>query len=319
MNRAVVCKKGKRVSPLFAVRDCVKTNLRSLKEVPTPTIAAILSSSIYLVMARNEEKAQSMLSRYLRTKQEASGARQRRPYLSTLCDDVDEAEKWRLQVLSDIRRLAEEIQNPGLDDDRVRELNDSINKLLRERGHWERRIRYLGGRDYGRRSAVSTTGLSYTSFPSSAVSTTVEHNGYFYFGEAKRLPEVQGLLAAKEQKRKERLDDEGLQRRMTEMYARVDQDYYGHGDGNDKELERVENKAEKDARAKLVVAWEEQNNATKDEPWDDSYLQFVGKKPQGDFAQQSGMEALILERKKLEALEQLEMGSLPLRIQKDGV
>ncbi|PXF41820.1 Pre-mRNA-splicing factor ISY1-like [Gracilariopsis chorda] len=249
-------------------------------------------------MARNEEKAQSMLSRYLRTKQEASGTRQRRPYLSTLCDDVDEAEKWRLQVLSDIRRLAEEIQNPGLDDDRVQELNDNINKLLRERGHWERRIRYLGGKDYGRRKVDLSDG------------TVLEHNGYFYFGEAKRLPGVQELLAAKEQRRKERLDDESLQRRMTEMYARVDREYYGHADGNDPELESIENKAEKDARAKLVAAWEEQNNATKDEPWDDGYLQFVGKKPQGEFGQQGSMEAIILERKKLEALEQLQMGVL---------
>lgn len=33
---------------------------------------------------------------------------------------------------------------------RIRDLNDDINKLLREKGHWEVRIRELGGPDYSR-------------------------------------------------------------------------------------------------------------------------------------------------------------------------
>lgn len=31
---------------------------------------------------------------------------------------------------------------------RIRDLNDEINKLLREKGHWEYRIKELGGPDY---------------------------------------------------------------------------------------------------------------------------------------------------------------------------
>lgn len=30
----------------------------------------------------------------------------------------------------------------------IRDLNDEINKLLREKGHWERQIRALGGPNY---------------------------------------------------------------------------------------------------------------------------------------------------------------------------
>ena len=36
----------------------------------------------------------------------------------------------------------------GLGEFRIRDLNDEINKLLREKGYWEVRIRELGGPDY---------------------------------------------------------------------------------------------------------------------------------------------------------------------------
>lgn len=71
-------------------------------------------------MARNEEKAQSMLHRYLRSRAGegsvpgAAPKRSRRPYLATLCEDVDDAERWRRQVLSDISRKVSDIQNRAL-------------------------------------------------------------------------------------------------------------------------------------------------------------------------------------------------------------
>lgn len=37
--------------------------------------------------------------------------KERRPYLATLCDDVDEAQKWRRDILKDIGRKVMEIQN----------------------------------------------------------------------------------------------------------------------------------------------------------------------------------------------------------------
>jgi hypothetical protein len=37
----------------------------------------------------------------------------------------------------------------GLGEYKLRDLNDQINKLLREKGHWQRRIRELGGPNYG--------------------------------------------------------------------------------------------------------------------------------------------------------------------------
>ena len=36
----------------------------------------------------------------------------------------------------------------GLGEFKLRDINDEINKLLREKGHWEDRIKELGGPDY---------------------------------------------------------------------------------------------------------------------------------------------------------------------------
>jgi hypothetical protein len=38
----------------------------------------------------------------------------------------------------------------GLTDYEIRDLNDEINKLMREKGHWERQIVTLGGANYRR-------------------------------------------------------------------------------------------------------------------------------------------------------------------------
>jgi pre-mRNA-splicing factor ISY1 len=70
-------------------------------------------------MARNEEKAQSMLNRWLAGKQlEVRGEKQKRPYLASECHDLNEADKWRQQILREIGRKVMEIQNAGLGEHR---------------------------------------------------------------------------------------------------------------------------------------------------------------------------------------------------------
>lgn len=250
-------------------------------------------------MARKEEKAQSMLNRYLQSKKGDDGARKRRPFLATLCDDVDEAEKWRLQILGDIRRRVSEIQNPGLGEEKIRELNDSINKLLRERGHWERRIVFLGGRNHGRGRTHQDDA------PTDAV---VEHNGYYYFGEAKNLPGVKELVERKERTKQE-IRKRGSQENASVLHGRVDIEYYGYLDDHDGELEMMEIAAEEKARRKLMKEWEKTGGPSADEKWDDSYVQFVGRKPEAGAEGEASMQELMLERKKAEAMEQLELGS----------
>ncbi len=102
-------------------------------------------------MARNEEKAQSMLSRFLQAKnEEKKKPKERRPFLASECRDLADADKWRQQIIREIGRKVMDIQNPGLGEHRLRDLNDEINKLIREKGHWEVRILELGGPDYAK-------------------------------------------------------------------------------------------------------------------------------------------------------------------------
>ncbi|KAF2298115.1 hypothetical protein GH714_015124 [Hevea brasiliensis] len=108
-------------------------------------------------MARNEEKAQSMLNRFIALKeQEKKKPKERRPYLASECRDLAEADKWRQQIMREIGRKVAEIQNEGLGEHRLRDLNDEINKLIREKSHWERRIVELGGPNYAKHAPKMT-------------------------------------------------------------------------------------------------------------------------------------------------------------------
>lgn len=55
-----------------------------------------------------------------------------------------------MQIIREIAKKVAQIQNAGLGEFRIRDLNDEINKLLREKRHWEAQIKELGGPDYSR-------------------------------------------------------------------------------------------------------------------------------------------------------------------------
>ena len=102
-------------------------------------------------MARNEEKAQAMLNRFVTAKKDANREdKSQRPYLASECSKVSDCEMYRNQIIKEISKKVSLIQNEGLEEHRVRDLNDAINKLMREKGHWERQIKSLGGPDYFR-------------------------------------------------------------------------------------------------------------------------------------------------------------------------
>ncbi|MEW5302299.1 MAG: hypothetical protein WDW36_005099 [Sanguina aurantia] len=130
-------------------------------------------------MARNAEKAQAPLNRLLQHKQnEERGPRQKRPFLATEVSDVNECDRWRQQILREVGKKVMEIQNAGLGEHRIRDLNDEINKLIREKGHWERRIAELGGPDYAK-AAPQVTGSS------GLTDNRGQAGGYKYFGAAR--------------------------------------------------------------------------------------------------------------------------------------
>ncbi|KAG0144402.1 hypothetical protein CROQUDRAFT_80026 [Cronartium quercuum f. sp. fusiforme G11] len=139
-------------------------------------------------MARNEEKAQSMLYRFREAQAAELGIStktDRRPRLASSCQDLRQCERWRGEILREISRKVSKIQDAGLTDYEVRDLNDEINKLLREKGHWETQIINLGGANY-RRIGSSTFDGAGRSAPG--------QRGYKYFGRAKELPGVKELF-----------------------------------------------------------------------------------------------------------------------------
>lgn len=77
-------------------------------------------------------------------------SRTRRPKAITSITSIPICEKWRGQVLKEISRKVSKIQELSLSDFQIRDLNDEINKLMREKHIWEHQIRGLGGPNYMR-------------------------------------------------------------------------------------------------------------------------------------------------------------------------
>ncbi|XP_068656759.1 uncharacterized protein [Aristolochia californica] len=197
-------------------------------------------------MARNEEKAQSMLNRFITLKQEEKKKpKERRPFLASECRDLAEADKWRQQIMREIGRKVAEIQNEGLGEHRLRDLNDEINKLIREKGHWERRIIELGGPNYTKHGAKMTDlegNIVDVPNPSG------RGPGYRYFGAAKKLPGVRELFEKPPELKK--------RRSRYDIFKRIDASYYGYRDDEDGILEKVEGPAELEMRERAVKEWE---------------------------------------------------------------
>merc|ERR1711948_221876 len=90
-------------------------------------------------------------------------------------------DKWRYQVVQEISKKIGNIQNHGLGEHKIRKENDEINRLIREKGHWEQRILELGGPNY---SALTKN-----------MESRENHaNMYRYFGAARNLPIVKELF-----------------------------------------------------------------------------------------------------------------------------
>ena len=157
----------------------------------------------------------------------------KRPYLASLCSDLTEAEKWRTQIIREISNLVLLIQNPGLGEGKIRDMNDHINKLIREKRHWERRIIELGGQNHLRTTVQKLgDGESWIDEPGS--------RNYKYFGAAKDLPGVRELFAK---------PDQGPARKTkAELLKSINCDYFGFRDEDDGVLLPLELAAERRVR-----------------------------------------------------------------------
>jgi len=206
-------------------------------------------------MARNEEKAQSMLYRF-REAQAAElglGTRaDRRPKMASACKSLRECERWRGEILREISRKVSKIQDAGLSDYEVRDVNDDINKLLREKRHWENQIVALGGANYRRN--VPMIDEDGKEVPGT--------KGYKYFGRAKELPGVKELFASK----KKDEEEENLAANYYKKFLNHGPAYYGDRDEEDGKLLEYEMQAEEQDWAEAYTNLREALGLDTDEP-----------------------------------------------------
>ena len=142
-----------------------------------------------------------------------SATQTRRPKVITQVDSIPVCEKWRGQVLKEISRKVSKIQDPALSDFMIRDLNDEINKLMREKHMWEVQIRNLGGPNYMRSGKV---------YDNEGKEIEGGGRGYKYFGRARELPGVKELFEAQNVPK----DEKPLNERA-DLRKNVDADYYG--------------------------------------------------------------------------------------------
>uniref|UniRef100_A0A3Q3XJ20 Pre-mRNA-splicing factor ISY1 homolog n=1 Tax=Mola mola TaxID=94237 RepID=A0A3Q3XJ20_MOLML len=196
--------------------------------------------------ARNAEKAISLIIFRLSVLTLSVHLQERRPFLASECSELPKAEKWRRQIISEISKKVAQIQNAGLGEFRIRDLNDEINKLLREKGHWEVRIKELGGPDY-KRFGPRMLDHEGKEVPG--------NRGYKYFGAARDLPGVRELFET---------EPAPAQRKTRgELMKDVDAEYYGYRDEDDGVLLPLEAQYEKQGMSLLeaVQRWRSEKEA----------------------------------------------------------
>ncbi|KAL8295867.1 hypothetical protein RB597_009082 [Gaeumannomyces tritici] len=224
-------------------------------------------------MARNSEKAQSMLFRFREAQAADLGiidaGRARRPRNIAEQDSVPACEKWRGHVLKEISRKVSRIQESALSDFQVRDLNDEINKLMREKHAWEVHIRNLGGPNYAR--AAGGSGKVYDEATGREI--VGAGRGYRYFGRAKELPGVKELFEAAAAKsaggggKKKDAGNKPLEERDDLRRQGVDAIYFGYGpDEEDDELREYERAKEKDAFENLAAGAGGKKGGAQDAP-----------------------------------------------------
>lgn len=189
-------------------------------------------------MARNQEKAQSTLYRFREAQAAELGiapSSARRPRVANRVTNLRECEKWRGEVLREISRKVSKIQDFGLTDYEIRDVNDEINKLIREKGAWENQIVALGGANY-KRGVPKMLDDSGKEVPGT--------RGYKYFGRAKDLPGVKELL---NRSTKEEAEMESFRSMKYKRFANQPPAYYGDEDEDDGLVLAAEELAEEQA------------------------------------------------------------------------
>ncbi|WFD32298.1 NineTeen Complex (NTC) component [Malassezia sp. CBS 17886] len=171
-------------------------------------------------MARNAEKAQSTLYRFREAQASDLGLSSKRagggrPKMVSSVTSLRECEKWH-----------------GLTDYEIRDLNDELNQLFREKENWERHIVALGGANY---RSVAPRMIDDEGNEIAGL------HGYRYFGRAKDLPGVRELFERSKQQEAE------AKSYRADRYRRFQNQtgaYYGNDDEKDGSLLAEESASE---------------------------------------------------------------------------
>jgi len=172
-------------------------------------------------------------------------AAKKRPKIASEVDTVKECEHWRSEILRGVSKKIAEIQNAALGEHRIRDLNDEINKDLREKSYWEDRIKELGGTDHKAKAPKDTEMYG---------AELAAHSGYKYFGAAKDLPGVRELFEKEEV-------PEAPRKTRKQLFKNIQPDYYGWRDEDDPMLLLAEQETEHRLIADELAKWNAANAA----------------------------------------------------------
>lgn len=231
-------------------------------------------------MARPAEKARSMLNKWVKMREEGNAApvaRGKRPRLASECTHLADAEYYRGQILREITAGIAKIQNPALGEHTIRDLNDEINKKFREKYHWNKRIKELGGLDF---NAIERQRQIEEGDMQSALQGP---GGYRYFGAAKDLPGVQELFEKQAQKEQTR--------KRGDIMRHITPAYYGWRDEEDGVLLELEDEAHRERKKQRMKEGGGRSDPTSGKDEDDltDYL---------DVPSQEEVAKILLEEKK---------------------
>ncbi|EPX70451.1 complexed with Cdc5 protein Cwf12 [Schizosaccharomyces octosporus yFS286] len=138
---------------------------------------------------------------------------EKRPRNIKSINSVATCEKHRQSVVKDLSRKITKIQSAQLPDYQIRDLNDAINQLMREKHAWEVQIHDLGGINYlySKAKLFADDGEKIG-----------EVDDYRYYGRARELPGVKELFEADMTFVPERLRKQEMQQRQLDAW------YYGY-------------------------------------------------------------------------------------------
>ncbi|AET39037.1 Isy1p Ecym_3566 [Eremothecium cymbalariae DBVPG len=198
-------------------------------------------------MSRNVDKANSVLVRYQELQAETESgykdySRFKRPTKIYKVSKLQEAQRWRNEVVKDIGNKITQIHDPSLNDFQVEEINGELNRLFQEKQRWENHIRRnLKGPDYRKIKGLNTSGGSLI-------------NGTRYFGRALELPHVQKMIKQRNEVRQKRLSKSQQEQQLKAKIRRWKKELGPHYYGNEVSENFLEYEEDRSQEIKLNIA-----------------------------------------------------------------